>query len=217
MNTTWLKTTRGRIIGGSIATLVVGAVTFGTIGLASAGTVASPTRFGSNVGMDAQGNIHQCVVSGFVKPNTTLADAKGPKGAICYTIVKGSQGPAGAPGAAGASAVVTVSGTTNVTINGAHQGTMQGVAKFSFYSDSGAPNGALVPAGATGSSKPATTSTWYTLALPNSAHTFGGKLTAYSWTYGLAATCEQWVDSINPGDDGQSAADGNITGTNTCN
>jgi hypothetical protein len=276
VNLSSLRTRRGRTVGVGIAALVVGGLTFGAVGLASAGTVASPTRFGPQAGIDAHGNIHQCIVSGFVKPNTTLVDAKGPKGAICYTIAKGTQGPAGP---AGASAVVTVSGTTNVTawpessgwandaftrtltltrdhqvdnsncngapecfeyfgtlvdngsfttvdgktgpngtdtISGVHVGTMQGVAKFSFYSDSGAPNGALVPAAASGASKPATTSTWYTLALPASAHVFGGKLTAYSWTYNSAATCEQWVDAINPGDDGQSAADGNILGISKC-
>jgi hypothetical protein len=29
-------------------------------------------------------------------------------------------------------------------------------------------------------------------------------------------TCEKWVDQINPGDDGQGPADGNITGVNAC-
>jgi hypothetical protein len=105
---------------------------------------------------------------------------------------------------------------TGGTISGVSGGTMQGTAVGSFYADSDAPAAANVPATANGDSKPASTTAWATLTLPGSAHTFGVKLTAYGWTYADTATCEQWVDQITPGDDGQSAGDGNITGSVHC-
>jgi hypothetical protein len=115
----------------------------------------------------------------------------------------------------------TINGTgspnrTPATVHGVNQGTMQGVAKGSFYASSGSPDASLLPASGTGSPKPAQTSAWATLAFPESVKTSDVKLTGYSWTYNLASSCEQWVDQINPGDDGQSAADGNITGISQC-
>lgn len=114
----------------------------------------------------------------------------------------------------------TVNGTptpngTGGTVHGVTTGTMQGVAIGSFYGDTDALTG-TIPATATGAAKPASTTNWATLALPASAHTYGVKLTQYGWTYVDATTCETWVDKINPGDDGQSAADGNITGVVAC-
>jgi hypothetical protein len=115
-------------------------------------------------------------------------------------------------------------GSSSDKVTGAFAGTMQGVAVGSFYADSGTPTGAI-PVSATGSAKPASTTNWATLALPASAHAFGTKLTAYSWDYNLsiaagagctAASHQEWLDQINPGDDGQGASDGNVVGATNC-
>jgi hypothetical protein len=100
-------------------------------------------------------------------------------------------------------------GSSDATIDGSFDVNMVGGAHVEFYASSGAPDGTLVPASADGSDKPATTSTWYQLAFPSGTTFAGGSLTEYSWTY--TTTCEQWVDSVNPGDDGQGPDDGNIT------
>ena len=114
-------------------------------------------------------------------------------------------------------------GSSSDKIGGAFTGTMQGVAIGSFYADTDAPDGSLVPATADGgANKPASTSDWYKTALPSGSHTFAGKLTQYGWTYVLpnvpcnTPVTQTWIDKINPGDDGQGAADGNITGTASC-
>lgn len=104
---------------------------------------------------------------------------------------------------------------TGGTISGVSAGTMQGVAGGQFYADSDAMTG-TVPVSATGDDKPASTTTWATLVMTSGAHTYGVTLTAYSWQYADGQTCETWTDAINPGDDGQSAADGNITGVVAC-
>lgn len=97
-------------------------------------------------------------------------------------------------------------------------GTMNGGAKFEFYASSDAPNAANVPASATKATLGTTTSEWFKLAFPAGTvfHTpASGALTQYDWEY--ATPCEHWSDKVNPGDDGQSAADGNITGpTGSC-
>jgi len=103
------------------------------------------------------------------------------------------------------------------TVHGVHSGTMQGVAKFSFYSSFGSPSAALIPTSATKATSTLTTSTWFKAAMPDWARVFDAKLVAYSWTY-ANDLCEKWVDSINPGDDGQNAAlDGDILNINHCN
>ncbi len=127
-------------------------------------------------------------------------------------------------------AFTTVNGTASPNgsstdqVTGAFTGTMQGTAAGSFYSDSGTPTG-TIPVSASGTAKPATTTTWATLALPAGATAYGTKLTAYSWDYNLTiaagagcttASHQEWLDQINPGDDGQGAADGNIVGTTNC-
>ncbi|HZC71273.1 MAG TPA: hypothetical protein VE442_11300 [Jatrophihabitans sp.] len=100
-------------------------------------------------------------------------------------------------------------GSADATINGAFDVTMIGGAHVEFYASSDDPDGTRVPASADGSDKPATTSTWYQLAFPAGTTFEGGNLTQYTWTYSSA--CQTWTDSINPGDDGQGPADGNIT------
>jgi hypothetical protein len=115
-------------------------------------------------------------------------------------------------------------GSSTAKISGDNQGTLAGNGKLEFYASSGSPNAALVPVTVNGSSKPATTSGWYKLFFP--AGTLFGTAPAqvagyapwvtYLWTYTLASTCEKWTDGINPGDDGQGAGDGNITGVSAC-
>jgi hypothetical protein len=93
---------------------------------------------------------------------------------------------------------------------------MQGTADLQFYASNGSPSATLVPVSANGSTKPASTTNWGGLALPAGTTFAGVELTGYSWTYNAPKTCESWVDEINPGDDGQGAKDGNITGVNHC-
>ena len=119
-------------------------------------------------------------------------------------------------------------GSSSDVIKGAWTGTITGGGKLEFYASSGTPDPALVPGTADGGSKPQTTTGWYKLFFPASTQ-FG--LTSgpnvpwldYDWNYGLTVTCgtsstvaEDWNDAINPGDDGQGAADGNITGSTAC-
>lgn len=107
-------------------------------------------------------------------------------------------------------------GSSSETIHGSFDATLNGGADVEFYASSGTPNG-TVPATVDGNiSKPASTSTWYQLAFPDGTTFTNGSLTKFSWTYSNTTTCETWTDSINPGDDGQSATDGNITGNNHC-
>lgn len=102
------------------------------------------------------------------------------------------------------------------TIAGTVTGSIVGGAQIEFYASSDSPNPKTVPATADGATKPASTSDWYKLAFPDGTTFAGGKLTGYTWTYTAPATCETWKDAVNPGDDGQSEADGNITGVNAC-
>jgi hypothetical protein len=107
-------------------------------------------------------------------------------------------------------------GSSSATINGVLDGTMQGTATFEGYSSSNKLAVANVPPSADGSAKPASTTDWGQLGFPSGTTFAGWQLTAYDWTYVAPATCEQWNDQVNPGDDGQGASDGNITGTNAC-
>lgn len=107
-------------------------------------------------------------------------------------------------------------GSSSAKIAGVLAGTMQGTADFEFYSSTNAITASSVPVSMTGPAKTATTTTWGELAFPKGTTFAGVQLTAYSWTYAAPTTCEQWVDAVNPGDDGQGAADGNIAGVNAC-
>lgn len=103
------------------------------------------------------------------------------------------------------------------TIAGTVTGTMIGGAHLEFYASSDSPNASNVPAVMDGNAT-TTTSTWAKQAFPEGTSFSSVSLTQYTWTYTATApnTCEKWVDQINPGDDGQSEADGNITGVNAC-
>ncbi len=107
-------------------------------------------------------------------------------------------------------------GSSSAKIAGVLDGTLQGTATFEGYASSNQISAANVPTTADGSSKPASTTDWGTLAFANGTTFAGVSLTAYGWTYNAPSTCETWVDQINPGDDGQGSADGNITGVNAC-
>jgi hypothetical protein len=112
--------------------------------------------------------------------------------------------------------------------HGAWTGTISGGGKLEFYASSDNPNPALVPATATGSAKPSSTTDWYKLFFPSGTlfgltHGANAPWNAYDWTYAVNVTCGtntsvavNWNDGINPGDDGQGATDGNITGATAC-
>ncbi len=99
-----------------------------------------------------------------------------------------------------------------------------GAAEFQFYSTSNAISAANVPAkdNAATQGKLFSTTDWGESAFPAGTQFFDPTLTAYNWTYTAALSytsdntsisCTQiWTDHINPGDDGQGASDGNITG-----
>jgi hypothetical protein len=122
-------------------------------------------------------------------------------------------------------------GSSAATIEGNLSGIEEGAAKLEFYASSGSPNPQLVPGTATGANRPSTSTSWYELFFPSGTQ-FGlapaqvsgyGPWTTYDWTYSLNVPCgsgkavsETWNDGINPGDDGQGANDGNITGTAAC-
>jgi hypothetical protein len=115
-------------------------------------------------------------------------------------------------------------GSSKATISGVNTGSVVGGGKLEFYASSDGPNPGLVPGNVNGSNPPSATSSWYKLFFP--AGTLFGMAPAqvvgyapwvsYLWTYNLASTCEKWTDGINPGDDGQGAPDGNITGVSAC-
>lgn len=107
-------------------------------------------------------------------------------------------------------------GSSQATISGVLDGTMQGTGTFEFYSSSNKLAASNVPVSANGTAKPASTTGWGELGFPSGTTFAGVSLTAYDWTYVAPSTCEQWNDQINPGDDGQGAGDGNITGVNAC-
>jgi hypothetical protein len=114
-------------------------------------------------------------------------------------------------------------GSSSDTIHGADQGTMVGGGKLEFYASSDIPNPSLVPATANGSAKPSSTTDWYKLFFAAGTQ-FGlasgsnAPWLTYDWLYTATSpnTCEAWNDGINPGDDGQGAGDGNITGVSHC-
>ena len=119
-------------------------------------------------------------------------------------------------------------GSSTAKITGAWNGSIVGGGKLEFYADSSSPNPNLVPGTANGSAKPQTTTGWYKLFFPagtNFGLTTGVNVpwTTYDWAYQATVTCgsassvtENWNDGINPGDDGQGSADGNITGSTAC-
>lgn len=114
-------------------------------------------------------------------------------------------------------------GSSSALIKGAWTGTLQGSANFQFYSTSNKAAQSNVPVSATGTSKPASTTGWGELAFPAGTQFFGATLTAYDWVYVVPVTCgtnstvtQTWSDGVNPGDDGQGASDGNITGSTAC-
>lgn len=104
--------------------------------------------------------------------------------------------------------------TVGGTITGNPTGSFIGGAKVEFYASSNAPNGSLVPATANSrASVPFGTSDWVKGFFPTSGVTFGASfnLTTYLWTYNAGCAAQTWRDGINPGNDGQSVADGNVT------
>jgi hypothetical protein len=94
-------------------------------------------------------------------------------------------------------------------------GIMMGGATVEFYSNSdlGESNAVGFPTTQDGKHTYDTTN-WVKQAFPANATFSGLKLTGYKWTY--SSCFENWVDAINPGDDGQGATDGNIDGA-ICN
>jgi hypothetical protein len=130
------------------------------------------------------------------------------------------------------------------TIQGTWTGTMVGSLVEEFYASTNKPDPAQVPAEVTGAQKGATVNGWAvdntdwfeqffpagTLIVNASPSTDGSSASnsyapfvTYDWTYTIPVTCgtnstvtETWNDAINPGDDGQSAADGSITGAAVC-
>lgn len=110
-------------------------------------------------------------------------------------------------------------------IGGVFQGSMNGAADGQFYAAPNSLKQGNIPISATKATAGVTTSTWPKLGLVDGTKTYGMTLVRYGWTYGLnivaGAGCpttvsQSWNDQIKPGDDGQSAADGNITGSNGC-
>jgi hypothetical protein len=89
-------------------------------------------------------------------------------------------------------------------------GSMIGSAGVHFYASSNAPDSSLVAGSVSGRGDLSTTG--WVAQFFHAGQTFDMNLTSYKWTYTAPATCEQWVDAINPGDDGASPADGDITG-----
>lgn len=117
----------------------------------------------------------------------------------------------------------TVSGkpspNAQTPINGVLNGSMIGGSGVEFYASSPLPDASLVPAtqvGKAASGALSGTSTWVEQLFPAGTVFGAPKLPSYSWTYTAPNTCEAWVDSINPGDDGHGAADGDIRGINAC-
>lgn len=118
---------------------------------------------------------------------------------------------------------VTVDGAatpngTGGTVHGANNGSLVGTTRVEFYATSDQPDGSLVKTAVTGADKGGrvTTSAWVEQFFPD-AVTFGPvTLVTYDFEYTAPGSCEHWTDTINPGDDGQSAADGNITGVSAC-
>jgi hypothetical protein len=109
-------------------------------------------------------------------------------------------------------------GSSSDTVHGTNTGTMNGVANGELYASSANISAANVATAVTGSQHSATLNTtdWAEQAFPAGTTFAGVNLTAYDFQYVLTSTCEAWNDQITPGDDGQGAADGNITGVSQC-
>jgi hypothetical protein len=143
---------------------------------------------------------------------------------VCYSVFGTLTDSAGSTVPANGHA--SPNGSSSATIDAAHIShiAMAGQADFQFYATSNKAAGSNVPATANGSAKPASTTDWGELAFPSGTQFFGATLTQYDWLYTASVaytvsgstnvSCTQtWNDQINPGDDGQGSADGNITGT----
>lgn len=102
---------------------------------------------------------------------------------------------------------------TGGTVTGGRTGQLTGVTRIEFYATSDQPDGSLVRTSATGADKGGrvTTSTWVEQFFGPDVQFASVRLVTYDFEY--TRLCEHWTDKINPGDDGQSAADGNITGS----
>lgn len=102
-----------------------------------------------------------------------------------------------------------------VTINGVLSGEITGGSSFEFYAASGAPDGTLVPASLDASTAGTDSSDWPERFFP--AGTAFGDVNEINWsyTYNAPATCETWTDAFD-NTDGSLAADGDITGVNSC-
>ena len=106
-------------------------------------------------------------------------------------------------------------GSSSAHITGELTGSMIGGASFEFYASSGSPEANLVPATQEYQPGGPTTSGWAKQAFPAGTVFTHMSLTAYRWVYSLGCAAQTWSDGINPGDDGQGAGDGNITGACT--
>lgn len=138
----------------------------------------------------------------------------------------------------------TVDGTaspngTSAKIEGAWTGTLVGSGKEQFYASNATPSASTVPTKITGAQKgtdgstgyPLDNTSWYQQFFPANTQ-FGsvpaqvagyGPWMTYDWAYTVSVPCgssnvsqQAWNDAINPGDDGQSAGDGNVTGSTAC-
>jgi hypothetical protein len=108
-------------------------------------------------------------------------------------------------------------GSAHTTIAGDVSGTIAGEATFEFYASSDEAAAGNVPATQEGTDGgTVTTSGWAKLAFPAGTKftnsTGSSPLTAYKWVYSAGCPEQTWTDQINPGDDGQGAGDGDITG-----
>lgn len=104
----------------------------------------------------------------------------------------------------------TLGGTITAPADAPVHGSMVGGGKIEFYASSNHPDGSTVPAVQNGKGSFGTTD-WVKQFF--SSHTQFGTFTfvSYDWIYDAGCSDQMWDDSINPGDDGQGAGDGNIT------
>lgn len=184
---------------------------------AAATTTVTNWPEGSGWGTDAFTRVVNVTVQGQVN-NSHCGGAP-----VCYSVFGTLTDSAGSTVPVNGHA--SPNGSSSDTIDAAHIShiSMSGQADFQFYSTSNKAAGSSVPATANGSAKPASTTDWGELAFPAGTQFFGATLTQYDWTYtgdvaytdgSTNVSCTQtWNDQINPGDDGQGAPDGNITGT----
>lgn len=96
-------------------------------------------------------------------------------------------------------------------------GTMKGDAVYEFYASTDTPNVSLVPGVQVGRVPGISTSGWAKLAFPEGTvfanSTGNSHLVGYEWVYSAGCDEQTWTYGITPGDDGQNANDGNITGS----